>query len=131
MMNWLVECLVWFLAAYGLFALLQGVAGLIRARISGLYSGVRLVLLVKNAEEYIEYIIRSTAKRNFMDRFIFNQKMAVIDMNSTDHTYQLLERLKNDFPHIEVLAFSERNAAFGNTDDGKDENISIFSPSSK
>lgn len=119
----LFECFVWLLAAYGLFTLLLGAVGLIRCRISGHHPNVRIVLLVRDAEEHIEYIIRNAAKKDFASRVLSDRNMVIVDMNSTDHTYQLLERLQKDFSNIDTLTFEERDLIF--------DDFSIFSPTSK
>ncbi len=119
MMSSLLECFVCLLAAYGLLVLVLEMAGLIRSRISGLRPKVRVVLLVKDAEEHIEHIIRNAAKKDFAARVLSDRNMTVVDMNSSDHTYQLLEKLQKDFSNIEVLTFEDRTLIF--------DGFSIFS----
>lgn len=119
----LFECFVWLLAAYGLLTLLLGTIGLIRCRISGHRPSVRVVLLVRDAEEHIEYIIRNASKKEFASKVLSEKNMIIVDMNSADNTYQLLERLKKDFSNIETLTFDERDQIFND--------FSIFSPTPK
>lgn len=119
----LFEYAVWLLAAYGLLTLLLDAAGLIHCRISGNRPSVRVVLLVRDTEEHIEYIIRNVVKKDFTSRVLSDKKMVIVDMNSTDHTYQLLEKLQKDFSNIEALTFDERELIFND--------FSIFSPSTK
>lgn len=119
----LFEYAVWLLAAYGLLALLLDAAGLIHCRISGNRPRVRVVLLVRDTEEHIEYIIRNVVKKDFTSRVLSDKKMVIVDMNSTDHTYQMLEKLQKDFSNIEALTFDERELIFND--------FSIFSPSTK
>lgn len=119
----LLECAVYLLAAYGLLVLVLGAAESIRCRISGHRPKVRVVLLVKDAEEHIEYIIRNAVKKDFVSRVFSDKNMVIVDMNSTDHTYQLLGKLQKDFSNIESLTFEERELIF--------DDFSIFSPSTK
>lgn len=123
MLNSLLECIVYLLATYGLLVLVLGATELIRCRIKGRRPNVRIIFLVKDAEEHIEYIIRNAVKKDFASRAFSDKNMIIVDMNSTDHTYQLLEKLQNDFSNIEVLTFKERELIF--------DDFSIFSPSEK
>ena len=119
----LLECAVWLLAAYGLLTLVHGMIELIHCRISGHRPNVRVVLLVKDAEEHIEYIIRNMSKKDFVSKTLTDKNMVIIDMNSTDHTYQILEKLQVDFSNVEALSFEEKEHIF--------DDFPIFSLSSK
>ena len=119
----LFEYVVCLLAAYGLLMLVLSAAGAIQNRIPGRRPRVRVVLLVKDAEEHIEYIIRSAVKKDIASKALSDRTIAVVDMDSMDHTYMLLEKLQKDFSNIEALTFAERNLIF--------EDFSIFSPSEK
>lgn len=119
----LLECVICLLAAYGLLVLVLSAAELIRCRVSGCRPKVRVVILVKDAEEYIEYIIRNAVKRDFISKVFSDKKLVIVDMDSTDQTYQLLERLQKDFSNIESLTFKEREFIF--------DDFSTFSPSIK
>lgn len=112
MLHRIFECIVWLMAAYGLFTLFFGAFNLMRCRIPGHHPKVGVVLLVKDAEEQIEYIARNAAKRDFAAKVLSDNKIAVIDMNSTDGTVQILEKLQKNFMNIEVLKFEDRQNIF-------------------
>jgi hypothetical protein len=114
-----LKCLVCLLAAYGLLILVHGAFELIRCRISGDHPKVRIVLLVKDAEEYIEYIVRNAIKKDFASKALSDKNMIIVDMKSADQTYLLLQKLQKDFSNIEALAFEERELIF--------DDFSIFS----
>lgn len=119
----LLEYVVYLLAVYGLLVLVIGSAELVRCRISGCRPKVRIVLLVKDVEENIEYIIRNAVKKDFASKVLSDKNIAIVDMNSADHTYELLEKLQKDFLNIEVLKFEEKTIIF--------DDFSVFSPIEK
>lgn len=108
----LFEYAVCLLAIYGLFAIIRGLAGKLRCRAAGKRPAVRLILLVKDAEEQIEYIIRNTACKGLNAAVLSDRKIAVIDMGSADNTRALLEKLEEDFQNIDVYKFEDRLKAF-------------------
>jgi len=98
-----LECITYILAVYGLLILVSGIAGLIRCRIKGRRPMVRVVIFVRNAEEQIEYIVRSAVKKEYAAMALSDKKLAVVDMDSSDNTFLLLERLSRNFPSIEIM----------------------------
>ncbi|NMA33619.1 MAG: hypothetical protein GX940_03575 [Clostridiaceae bacterium] len=102
-----IVCLTYILAIYGLFILLSGIAGSMRCRVKGRRPEVRVILLVRDSEEHIEYIVRNAAKNEIAAKLLSDAKIAVVDAGSSDSTYSLLERLQKTYPGIEVLKISE------------------------
>lgn len=116
-------CIVCILAAYGLLSLASGLAESIRCRISGVRPEVRVVILVQNAEEQIEYIVRNAVKKDIQSKMLSDKKVIFVDVNSNDKTYELLEKLHKSFSSIEVLPYHEGERIY--------DGFSIFSPSAK
>lgn len=102
-----VGCLIYILAVYGLLVLILSIAELIRCRVRDRRPKVRIILLVRNAEEHIEYIVRSAVKKDMAGRLLSDAKIAVVDTDSSDNTYMLLEKLQNAYPGIEVFKLAE------------------------
>lgn len=102
-----VECLTYILAVYGLMMLIFSIAGSIRCRVRGRRPKIRVILLVRDSEEYIEYIVRSAVKREITSKLLFDEKLAVVDADSSDNTYKLLEKLQKTYPGIEIFKLSE------------------------
>jgi len=98
-----LECITYILAVYGLIILVFGAAQHIRCRIKGNRPLVRVVIFVRNAEEQIEYIVRTAVKKEYAALALSDRKLAVVDMDSTDNTFLLLERLQRSFPSIEIM----------------------------
>lgn len=112
MLENLLDCIIYLLATYGLVVLSLGAADLVRCRVRGRRPNVSVVLLVQDAEDYIEYIVRNAVKKDFASKAVSDKKVIFVDMNSTDNTSQLLKKLKNDFPSIEILTLNERLRIF-------------------
>ncbi len=122
----LIELVVCLFAIYGLIML--GYKAVVHIRVSGpgkasgrsaaglncppRLTGVRMVLLVRNAEEQIEYIVRTAVKNDFASRVLSENSLVIIDMNSTDNTCLMLERLQKDFSNVEALRFEDRELIF-------------------
>lgn len=123
MLKNLIECILYLLAAYGLIVLISSAARLIQCRVRGCRPDVRAAILVKNAEENIEYIIRSAVTNEFASSVFSDKRLIVVDMGSTDNTLELLEELQKEYCSIEVLKCNEREQIFCD--------FSVFPPSGK
>jgi hypothetical protein len=108
----IIQCIIYILAVYGFIALILGISETIRCRITGPRPRVRAVLLVKDAEEQIEYIIRYAVRKEYAARVLSEKGLVIVDMDSGDNTYTLLQRLQKNFPSIEVLKISEASSIF-------------------
>jgi len=102
-----VVCLTYILAIYGLLMLVYGIAESMRCRIKGRRPMVRVILLVRDSEEHIEYIVRSAVRKELAARLLSDAKLTVVDAGSSDNTYELLERLQKTYPCIEVRRIGE------------------------
>ena len=112
MLKSLLECIIYLLATYGLLILVLGAADMIRCRMKGRRPNTRVVLLVKDSEEHIEYIVRNAVKKDFASKALSDKKIIIVDMNSTDNTTLLLKKLEEDFSSIKILPFEERSRIF-------------------
>ncbi len=119
----LLLCIVCILAAYGLLALISGIAESVRCRVSGIRPEVRVVILVQNAEEQIEYIVRNAVKKDIQAKMLSDKKVIFVDMDSKDKTNELLDKLQKNFSSIEVLPYMDRAHIY--------DGFNIFSPFTK
>ncbi len=119
----ITELILWILAVYGMFSLISSVVGLIRLKSHIKCQSIKLVLLVKDAEDCIEYVVRNLAGKDFLTGVLPNKNISIVDINSTDNTYLITKKLKRYFQNIEVLRFNERENIFDET--------AIFSHSQK
>ncbi|NLV36726.1 MAG: hypothetical protein GXY17_08665 [Clostridiaceae bacterium] len=108
----LLECVVYLLASYGLFTLVISIFDRLRCRIRGPRPLVRIVLLVKNAQEQIEYIVRNSVMKEYASKLLSDRKIMIVDMASEDNTYELLERLEKSLYGIETLQYKDREQIY-------------------
>lgn len=116
MMENLFDCVIYLLATYGLLTLALGAADMIRCRMRGRRPKVRVVVLVQDAEDHIEYIVRNAVKKDFASRALSDKNVIFVDMRSADHTSQLLKKLKENYSGIEILPPEERLRIFDDFD---------------
>ena len=108
----IIQCLICILAVYGLLTIIHNISEFVSSRLAGHRPKVRVVLLVQDAEEQIEYIVRYVVKQEYADRALSDKKLIIVDMDSTDNTYVLLEKLQNNFPSIQVIRMSDMESVF-------------------
>lgn len=111
-MSNIIQCVIYIFAIYGLISLLFGLAELIRHKSIGMLPDVKVVLLVRNAEEHIEYIIRYAVRNDITSKLYSDKKLTVVDMASEDDTPLILEKLQKDHSNIEVLSHDDRELVF-------------------
>lgn len=107
-----LRCIICILAVYGLLTLVLNLSESISCRFTGHRPKVRAVLLVQDAEEQIEYIVRYAVKKEYAARVFSDMRLVIIDMDSADNTYVLLEKLQQNFPSIQVLKMSGLDSVF-------------------
>jgi len=108
----LLKFLIYLLAAYGGITLAICLFATFNRRVAEESAKVKLVLIVKDVEEYAEYIVRTAIKGEFASKVMSSNNITLIDMNSSDATNGILSRLKKDFECLEVLNFEEKEKAF-------------------
>lgn len=119
----LPECIIYLLAAYGALVLILGAIDLIRTKMAASRPKVRVVLLVQNAQDQIEFIVRNVVMKDFASRAYSDKKVVFIDMDSTDETVVLLKKLQQCYPAIEVLQYQDKEVIFSD--------FQLFSPTLK
>ncbi len=100
------------LALYGLAALLLDLAGMLR-RLLLTNSEVTLsiLVLVHNQEHQIEGIVRTLAQRDRREALAAGQwELILVDLESTDDTPIILERLARQFEHLRVVSLPTERA---------------------
>lgn len=111
MLKIIFEFLTYILAAYGAYCLLIYLVNRSRggARVSG---KVKLALLVRDAEDSMEGVIRKIGLDSAVNGTVPCQGIAVVDMGSSDRTLEVLKRLKNEYAFLEVLEYGDRHKIF-------------------
>ena len=89
------------LAVYGLVCLLRDIWECNDRRSFRLQPSVSLLILVKNMEEEIEMLVRDLADR--LEEAPFPCDAVLVDCGSTDFTYEIVYRLAEQCPLIEIF----------------------------
>jgi len=112
MLHPLFKFIVYLFAVYGALTLVLSILAAVRGRsfISG--AKVKVILVVKDAEEYIEYIVRNAVKGDFISRVMSGNNLTIIDMNSSDRTAGILNELKKEYECLDVLGEQEKDKVF-------------------
>lgn len=105
-METFVTVLIWTLAFYGLFEIVRSIINICictKLHTDGIY----LIVATKNQENCIEGFLR-----NLMFKLIYGKEeiiknILVVDLNSTDKTKDIIEKLQNDYSEIKILNFKE------------------------
>lgn len=106
MWDFIGNAILWTLALYGLFEIIKNifyVYSYTKLQSEGIY----FVIAVKNQENKIEGFLRS-----LLFRFLYGKEeevkdILVADLNSKDHTKEILKKLEEDYDCIKVVEWKE------------------------
>lgn len=101
-METIVNITVWTLAFYGLFEIIKNIIYICtytKLKTDGIY----FIIAVKNQENCIECFLR-----NLMFKIIYGKEemiknIIVLDLNSTDNTKQIIEKMQEEYEQITIL----------------------------
>ena len=100
-----LSIIIWTLALYGLWETIKNIlyiATYTRFQSKGIY----LLVAVKDQEETIECFLR-----NLLFRIIYGKEeiknVAVVDLNSKDHTKKIVENLQKEYDELQLLNWKE------------------------
>ena len=101
-MEIIINIVVWTLALYGLFEIVKNIINICTCtnlRTNGIY----FIVATKNQENNIEGFLR-----NLMFKIIYGKEdiiknIIVIDLNSTDKTKLIIEKLQKEYSQIKIL----------------------------
>ena len=103
------------MAIYGLFEIIKTIINIYTY--TNLKSdGIYVIVAVKNQENKIEGFLR-----NFLFRIIYGKEeniknVIAVDLDSTDETKKILEKLSNEYENIKVSNWKECKEIFDNID---------------
>lgn len=101
-MEIIINIVVWTLALYGLFEIVKNIINICTCtnlRTNGIY----FIVATKNQENNIEGFLR-----NLMFKIIYGKEdiiknIIVVDLNSTDNTRKIVEKLQEEYEQITIL----------------------------
>lgn len=100
-MDFILNGILWVLALYGLFEIVKTI--IYTYTYTNLKAdGIYLIVAAKNQEKKIEGFLRSFLFRVLYGKDENIKDVIVVDLNSTDETKEILEKLSNDYENIKV-----------------------------
>ena len=121
MVDFILNGVLWVLALYGLFEIIKTI--IYTYTYTNLKAdGIYVIIAAKNQERKIEGFLRS-----FLFRLLYGKEenikdVIVVDLNSTDETKKILEKLSNDYDEIKMSNWRDCKNLIDNIDNIK-ENV--------
>ncbi len=115
MADFILNGVLWVLALYGLFEIIKTI--IYTYTYTNLKAdGIYVIIAAKNQERKIEGFLRS-----FLFRLLYGKEenikdVIVVDLNSTDETKKILEKLSNDYDEIKMSNWRDCKNLIDNID---------------
>lgn len=110
MQNDILMACFFILAYFGLYCLIDLIDVQFRRKTENT-GNIKLAIMVKNAEDDLEYKLRCFQQTAYESLMIDN-KIFIIDMGLDDDTTKILEKISRDTETIEVFKFEEKERLF-------------------
>ena len=106
MLDFIISRIFWMLALYGLFEIIKNIIYI--CTYSNLKSdGIYVIIAAKNQENKIEGFLRTILFRIMYGKEECVKDVIVTDLNSSDDTMKILEKLSKDYDGIKVVNWKE------------------------
>ena len=100
MINFLLACFVCFFAMFGIATTIRKILEMFVDKSE--FDGVEHCIYLKNAEKTVEAYVR-----DIVFKYPNMKNLVIVDMNSTDNTYAILEKLQKKYEFIRIIKYSE------------------------
>ena len=115
MLDFILNGILWTLALYGLIEIIKTIVYIFTY--TNLKSdGIYIIIAVKNQENKIEGFMRSVLFRLLYGKEDSVKDIIVSDLNSTDGTLEILNKLSKDYDLIKVTNWRECKEIIDNID---------------
>lgn len=106
MLDFILNGIFWVLALYGLFEIIKNIIYI--CTYTNLKSdGIYVIIAAKNQENKIEGFLRTILFRIMYGKEECVKDIIVTDLNSTDDTMKILNKLSKDYENIKVANWKE------------------------
>ncbi len=105
-MSFILNAIVWTLAFYGLFEIIKSII-YISVHTNFKSDGIYMIIGVKNQEKNIEGILRSILFKVLYGKEEEIKDIVVTDLNSTDNTKKIIEKLEEEYDCMKVVNWRE------------------------
>ena len=111
MLNYILNCLLWILALYGLIEIIKNIIYIHNCTNINT-NGIHLIVAVKNQENKIEGFLRNLNFRILYGKEDSIEDIIVLDLSSTDKTKSIIEKISKDYSNIVSLNWREFDELF-------------------
>ncbi len=106
MLDFILNGILWTLALYGLFEIIKNIIYI--CTYTNLKSdGIYIIIAAKNQENKIEGFLRTILFRIMYSKEDCVKDVIVTDLDSTDDTMKILNKLSKDYDEIKVVNWKE------------------------
>ena len=106
MLDFILNGIFWVLALYGLFEIIKNIIYI--CTYTNLKSdGIYIIIATKNQENKIEGFLRTILFRIMYGKEECVKDVIVVDLDSTDDTMKILNKLSKDYDNIKVTNWKE------------------------
>ena len=106
MLDFILNGVLWTLALYGLFEIIKNII-YICTYTNFKSDGIYVIIATKNQENKIEGFLRTFLFRIMYGKEECVKDVIVTDLNSTDDTIKILNKLSKDYDNIKVTNWKE------------------------
>lgn len=96
MVNFFLDSIIYILAIYGIINLIKEV--IFNIKYKNEIDSIKHYIYVKDAEDIIEIYIR-----DILFKYPNLKNITIIDENSKDNTYKILEKIKSEYDYINIV----------------------------
>ena len=115
MIEFVLNTIFWTLAIYGLFEIIKNII-YINTYTKFKSDGIHVIIAVKNQEEKIEGFLRSVLFKILYGKEEEVKDIIVTDLNSTDRTKEILNKLSTDYEYVKNTNWKECKEIIDNID---------------
>ena len=113
--NFIINSVLWTFALYGLFELIKQI--IYMCTYTNLKEdGIYVIIAAKNQEEKIEGFLRSIMFKILYGKEEEVKDIIVTDLNSTDRTKEILNKLSTDYEYVKNTNWKECKEIIDNID---------------
>ncbi len=118
MLEYILNGVLWVLALYGLFEIIKTI--IYTYTYTNLKAdGIYVIVAAKNQEKRIEGFLRSLLFRIIYGKEESVKDIIVVDLNSTDETKKIMEKLSGDYDVIKMSNWRDCKELIDNIDEVK------------
>lgn len=111
MIDFLVNCIIWVCALYGLIEIIKNILYIHSCnKISS--DSLHIIIAMKNQEDKIEGFLRSLNFRILYGKEECIENIILLDLNSVDNTKKIIEKFSSEYNNFKILNWKEFEELF-------------------